>query len=159
MRRVVTFPTRTAGFLSVLLVGACAFAQQPAQSGWRKLGDQNSAPQAANQQDYPAPAPANVEQTAPPADPNSPQNPPPQMPSGPIPAQLTIKPGTYVTVRINQPLSSDRNQAGDAFSATLVRPVIVDGVVVAQSGQTLGGKVSEAKKAGRVEGTSRLDFS
>jgi hypothetical protein len=69
---------------------------------------------------------------------------------------LTIKPGTYVTVRINQPLSSDRNQVGDAFSATLVRPVIVDGVVVAQSGQTLGGKVSEAKKAGRVEGTSRL---
>jgi hypothetical protein len=73
-----------------------------------------------------------------------------------VPAHLTIKPGTYVTVRINQWLSSDRNQAGDAFAAILAEPVIVDGVVVAQRGQTVGGRVSEAQKAGRVEGTSRL---
>jgi len=151
MRRVVTFLTRTAGFLSVLLVATCALAQQPAQNGgWRKLGDQDSTPAAASQ-DNPAPA----YQNAPPADQNPPQNYPPQQ-TGTIPSQLTLKPGTYVTVRINQPLSSDRDQAGDAFSATLVRPVIVDGIVVAQAGQTLGGKVSEAKKAGRVEGTSRL---
>jgi hypothetical protein len=69
---------------------------------------------------------------------------------------LTIKPGTYVTVRINQWLSSDRNQAGDAFAATLDQPIIVDGVVVAQRGQTIGGRVTEAQKAGRVAGTSRL---
>jgi hypothetical protein len=73
-----------------------------------------------------------------------------------VPAQLTIRPGTFVTVRMNQPLSSDRNQPGDAFSATLVNPVVVDGVVVAQRGETVGGRVTEAKKAGRVEGTSRL---
>ena len=75
---------------------------------------------------------------------------------GPIPAKLTIKPGTFITVRLNQGLSSDRNQAGDGFAATLAKPVIVDGVVVADRGQTLGGKVVEAKKAGRVEGVSRL---
>jgi hypothetical protein len=74
----------------------------------------------------------------------------------PVPAQLTIKPGTYVTVRVNQPLSSDKNQVGDAFTATLAQPVVVDGVVVAQRGQTIYGHVTEAKKAGRVEGTSRL---
>jgi hypothetical protein len=61
-----------------------------------------------------------------------------------------------VTVRVNQPLSSDRNQVGDAFTATLAQPVVVDGVVVAQRGQTIYGHVTEAKKAGRVEGTSRL---
>jgi hypothetical protein len=75
---------------------------------------------------------------------------------GPIPAKLTIKPGTYITVRLNQGLSSDRNQVGDGFSATLAKPVVVDGVVVADRGQTVGGKVTEAKKAGRVEGVSRL---
>jgi len=75
---------------------------------------------------------------------------------GPVPAKLTIKPGTYVTVRLNQGLSSDRNQVGDGFAATLAAPVIVDGVVVANRGQTVGGKVTEAKKAGRVEGVSRL---
>jgi hypothetical protein len=77
-------------------------------------------------------------------------------PPQPVPAHLTIKPGTYVTVRINQYLSSDRNQTGDAFAATLAQPLVVDGVVVAQRGQTIGGRVSEAQKAGRVEGTSRL---
>ncbi len=75
---------------------------------------------------------------------------------GPIPAKLTIKPGTYITVRLNQGLSSDRNQVGDQFTATLAKPVVVDGVVVADRGQTVGGKVTEAKKAGRVEGVSRL---
>ncbi len=72
------------------------------------------------------------------------------------PAQLTLQRGTYVTVRLNQPLSSDRNQAGDAFTATLVRPVVVGGFVVAEAGQTIGGRVVEAKKAGRVEGVSQL---
>lgn len=72
------------------------------------------------------------------------------------PSRLTIKSGTFITVRVNQPLSSDRNQPGDAFSATLARPVVVDGVVVAQRGQTLGGRIAEAHKAGRVEGVSRL---
>jgi hypothetical protein len=69
---------------------------------------------------------------------------------------LTIKQGTYVTVRVNQVLSSDHNHPGDAFSATLVKPVVVDGVVVAERGQTIGGRVAEAKKAGMVEGTSKL---
>jgi hypothetical protein len=73
-----------------------------------------------------------------------------------IPPQLTIKPGTFVTVRIDQPLSSDRNQQGDTFSATLARPVVVDGVVVAERGQSLSGRVVEAQKAGRVQGVSQL---
>lgn len=81
-------------------------------------------------------------------------------PAGPtnynIPPQLTIRQGTYVTVRINQVLSSDRNHAGDAFSATLAKPLVVDGVVVAERGQTIGGRVAEAQKAGRVQGVSRL---
>jgi hypothetical protein len=131
---------------------AIAQAQPPAATaqdgGWRKM---SPAPQ-----DNGAPvdnsAPANP---APPAaDPNYQQNAPNPPPA--LPAQLTLKPGTYVTVRINQPLSSDRNHAGDGFSATLVRPIVVDGVVVADRGQTLGGHVTEAKKAGRVEGTSKL---
>ncbi|HXZ19605.1 MAG TPA: hypothetical protein VEG63_06630 [Candidatus Acidoferrales bacterium] len=70
--------------------------------------------------------------------------------------KLIIPAGTYLTVRINEALSSDRNQEGDAFTATLAQPVIVNGVVVARQGQTVGGRVAEAKKAGRVSGVSRL---
>lgn len=73
-----------------------------------------------------------------------------------MPAQVTIKPGTFVTVRMSQGLSSDRNQQGDIFTAVLAQPIVVDGVVVANRNQTIVGRVAEAKKAGRVEGTSRL---
>lgn len=72
------------------------------------------------------------------------------------PARLTIAPGTFVNVRVNQWLSSDRNQQGDAFFGSLASPVVVDGVVVGQRGQLVSGRVSEAVKAGRVQGTSRL---
>jgi hypothetical protein len=75
-----------------------------------------------------------------------------------LPPQVTIKPGTFVTVRTGQPLSSDRNQEGDVFSATLTQPVVVDGVVVAQRGQTVMGRVTEARKAGRASGVSHLSL-
>jgi hypothetical protein len=69
---------------------------------------------------------------------------------------LTIPAGSFVTIRVNQELSTRDNQEGDFFSAILVQPVVVDGVVVAQRGQTVTGRVSESRKAGRVSGTSQL---
>jgi hypothetical protein len=72
------------------------------------------------------------------------------------PARLTIQRGAYLTVRTNQILSSDHSLPGDAFTATLEKPIVVDGLVVAQRGQTLGGRVVEAKKAGRIRGVSHL---
>jgi hypothetical protein len=149
---------RTAGLsltVGLLAISNLAVAQDPAPApapqqsngGWHRVGETNPAPNAAN------PDPAALA-----ADPQGfPQNQPPPAPN--LPGHLTVQPGTYVTVRVNQALSSDRNQAGDAFSMTLVRPIVVDGIVVADRGQTLGGRVTEAKKAGRVEGTSRLGIT
>jgi hypothetical protein len=106
---------------------------------------------------------ANPQAAQPNARPQAVQAPPAQPPAaqneGPyygVPQQLTLKAGTYITVRINQGLNSDRNRAGDVFSATLVQPVVVDGVVVAQRGQSVYGRVTLARKAGRVEGISNL---
>jgi hypothetical protein len=146
--------------LSMLATASWAVAQDAAppypqqdQGGWRRLGGPNVGD------------PAEPNQAPPPAysqPPYQQQGPPPQYSQtpyqqpGPLPSQLTIKPGTYLTVRVNQVLSSDHNQAGDAFSASLVKPLVVDGFVVADRGQTIGGRVTEAKKAGRIEGTSRL---
>lgn len=72
---------------------------------------------------------------------------------------LTMRSGTALTVRLNQPLSSDHNQVGDVFSASLDQPVIVLGIVVAHRGQTVVGHVVEAKKAGKVHGVSRLGIT
>jgi len=69
---------------------------------------------------------------------------------------LTLPAGSWITVRAYQPLSSDHNQPGDTFTATLSQPLIADGRVIARRGQTVGGVVATAEKAGRVKGTSRL---
>jgi hypothetical protein len=67
-----------------------------------------------------------------------------------------LPPGSFITVRADQPLSSDHNRPGDGFTATLAQPVVVNGRVVARRGQTVAGVVATAEKAGRVKGTSRL---
>src|SRR5215469_5371373 len=72
---------------------------------------------------------------------------------------LTAKQGTILTVRINERLSADHNKVGDSFSATLMQPVIVLGIVVARYGQTAAGRVLEVKKAGRLSGVSRLGIT
>jgi len=88
-------------------------------------------------------------------------NDPPPPPNGAyapapaVPATLTLQSGASLTVRVNQWLSSDRNQIGDTFYATLVQPLIVDGVVVARRGSAVTGRVTEVKKS-HVDGTSRL---
>jgi hypothetical protein len=117
------------------------------QSGWRRFGDPPPAP-AAQQ----TPAAESPDPTQPVASPDSQvQKPAPNSPNNPprygLPPQLTIKPGTFMTVRVDQMLSSNRNQPGDVFSATLMQPMVVDGVVVAQRGQTVMGRVAEAQKS------------
>ena len=154
-------------FNVALLAGSgLLFAQNqpPAHGGWRRA-DEPPPPQNQSDQipdrtpraepDYARNAP--LDQYGSPVQNEGRQAPegPPQQFSPPSP-QLTIKPGTFITVRVNQPLSSDHNQPGDAFTATLVRPIVIDGVVVAQRGQIIAGRVAEAQKAGRVQGVSRL---
>jgi hypothetical protein len=151
--------------LSFFAVAGMAAAQDQAPRPWRSVNE--PPPDAVDQGSGPQEPPPVYAQQAPnysQQPPNysqqpgyPPQNYPPQTNDNyNVPARLTIKPGTFVTVRVNQWLSSDRNQQGDAFTATLEQPLVVDGVVVAQRGQTVSGRVTDAVKAGRVEGTSRL---
>jgi len=73
-----------------------------------------------------------------------------------VPQTLTLAPGTLVSVRLNEWISSDRNLTGDTFSVTLDQPLVTSGFVVARRGQVLLGRVALAQKAGRVKGTSKL---
>ena len=146
---------------------AQSYPQQPdSQGGWAPVGQD---PNAQGQGPY-APG-GSYGNPAPPA--SGPYAPSPQQSSAPygagqygaqgqqpafrpVPAQLEVPAGTFLTVRMNQGLSSDHNQPGDGFSASLAAPLVVNGVVVAEPGQTVAGRVVEAQKAGRVQGTSRL---
>jgi len=127
--------------------------EAPPRPGWRRFGParSNARPVQPGPPPQVQPDPQQQEQPGQPPQYQNQLNPDP-----PMPAQLTLQSGTFVTVRVDQYLSSNKNAAGDGFTATLTQPLVVDGIVVAQRGQTLGGRVSEAQKAGRVKGVSRL---
>ena len=160
--------------LNLFTGSALLLAQDPRNDGWRRWNDPPpaTAPQAqpaapdVRDQDLSQPVARADSYGQPQQDQDQEQQEQPQqqrndwtraaVPHYGLPAALTIRPGTFVTVRVNQELSSDRNQQGDVFSARLVQPIVVDGVVVAQRGQSVMGRVAEAAKAGRVSGSSRL---
>jgi hypothetical protein len=128
----------------LLLATAVGFAQS---AGWRRVDEP-----AQNQSGDPSTPVAAPDQAGVPAGP-----PPAEPPSNyGIPSRLTIPAGKFINVRIEQPLSSDRNQAGDYFSATLSDPIVVDGIVVVQRGQRVSGRISEVDKGGRVSGVAKL---
>lgn len=84
-------------------------------------------------------------------------NPQGQPPAYPVaPPSLTVPAGTVISVRVAQWLSSDHSRPGDQFNAVLDQPVIVDGWVVAQPGQTVMGRVAVAQKAGHGQKESQL---
>jgi len=59
-------------------------------------------------------------------------------------------------VRLGESLSSDSNQAGDTFTATLDAPLTADGFVIAEKGARVEGRVVEAQKSGHLKGQSVL---
>ena len=139
--------------------------------------EQPTTPQPPTADQPPSPPPAAPEQPAAPQTTTpgwhrfTPQPPPPTAPAAPapqpdpiaapvpVPDHITLPAGTFVTIRVDQFLSSDKNKNGDAFSATLSRPLVADGLVIARRGATLGGHVVDAKKAGRVSGVSHLQIA
>ena len=160
-------------------------AQTAPSGGWRKFQPQDGQPAAADPLPPPLGSvgsgdPQDQSQAPPPQAPY-PQGPPQAYPQAPYPqgsqqqaypqqgypqqappparyapTSITLPVGTWVTVRVNEPLSSDRNQTGDAFSGTLMEPIIANGLLIARRGETVRGVVTEAQKAGRVSGVSHL---
>jgi hypothetical protein len=128
----------------VLLSATALFAQNP---GWRRVGE--PAPTASADPSTPVAGPDDVAEPAGPPAAEPPAN------VG-LPPQLNIPAGKFIVVRIAQPLSSDHNQVGDFFTATLAEPIVIDGIVVAQRGQTVSGRVTQVDKGGRVSGVAKL---
>jgi hypothetical protein len=152
--RSTTFNTRLTGILVFLAASGLVLAQQSAPNGgWRRANDappSATQPQASDgqqqQQDPSQPVARSDEYGQ--TNPNAPQADQKSMrPAYGLPPQVTVKPNTYLTIRTNQMLSSDHTQVGDTFGATLLQPLVADGVVVAQRGQTVYGRVSIAEKA------------
>ncbi len=118
-----------------------------------KRGQQSNDEQAANDQmaannppANPAPAPA---ATPAPADNAIPVPPPP-----PPPKQWIIDQGTQLSVRLIDPIDSEKNQVGDTFHATLNAPLSSDGEQAVPAGVEVTGHVVDVKSASKFAGQS-----
>jgi hypothetical protein len=101
--------------------------------------------------DY-APPTDTVAQAAPAPVQAAPVMPPPK----PKPVLVTIPDGTQITIRLVDPLDSEKNQIGDAFRATLNHSIMVGDQVAIPSGADVMGRVIDVKGATHFSGKSVL---
>lgn len=77
-------------------------------------------------------------------------------PVAPEPAPITLPAGTRIRVRLLSALDTERNRAGDQFTASLDEPLVVGDRVVVPRGTTFYGHVTESKPSGRFKGRAVL---
>jgi hypothetical protein len=113
-------------------------------------GDPNAGQTVADNQ--PAPDPS-AQPAAPAADAASSTPPPPSSPR-----MFIIDQGTQVSVRLIDPIDSEKNQTGDTFHATLNAPLSSDGETAVPAGVELMGHLVEVKSAGKFAGQSLVSM-
>lgn len=72
------------------------------------------------------------------------------------PAEVTIPDGTVLSVRLIDPVDSERNHTGDSFRATLDSPITVGDNVVIPASTDVIGRVTNAKSAAHFAGSAEL---
>ncbi len=77
-------------------------------------------------------------------------------PPPPSPKKYIIDQGTQITVRLIDPIDSEKNQTGDTFHATLNAPLTSDGEEAVPAGVELVGHLVSVKSAGKFKGQSEV---
>ena len=72
------------------------------------------------------------------------------------PKEVTLLPGTAVTVRLSGAVGSKLSAKGDHFRAIVAQPMKVNGKVVVPAGAEALGRVVEAMPQGRFKGAAQL---
>jgi hypothetical protein len=70
--------------------------------------------------------------------------------------EVTIPEGTRLSIRLEGMLASDSSRVEEPVQATVIARVVVRGVTVVPAGSAVGGVVTEARRAGRVEGRAEV---
>ena len=76
--------------------------------------------------------------------------------TGPTQELVMVPAGTRIAVRLQQGISTEKNNAGDTFAATLNGPLTVNGKTLAPAGTRVEGLLTNVTDAGRVEGRASL---
>jgi hypothetical protein len=93
---------------------------------------------------------------APPPPPAPADTAPPTPPAPPPPRHLIIDGGTQLTVRLVDPIDSEKNQTGDTFHATLNTALTSDGEEAIPAGTDIIGHLVDVKSAGKFAGQSQV---
>ena len=72
---------------------------------------------------------------------------------------ISIPAGTILDVRLGETLDTKRNRPGDRFTATLTRPIVLDGRTVIPRGTPCTGHLTESKASGRFKGRALMSLS
>lgn len=81
------------------------------------------------------------------------------LPAPPQPHVVTLAVGTVLNIRLGETLSTEHNYAGDTFRGTLLTPIIMNGFIIADRGSKVLGRIVDARRAGRLEGTADLSLT
>jgi hypothetical protein len=77
-----------------------------------------------------------------------------------VPANtISIPAGTILDVRLAETLDTKRNRPGDRFTATLTRPIVLEGRTVIPRGTPCTGHLMESKPSGRFKGHALMSLS
>jgi len=115
--------------------------------------DTNDGQMTASNQSAPPPSAQDSMPASPPDNtPTAAATPPPP----PAPKKLIVDQGTQLTVRLIDPIDSEKNQTGDTFHATLNAPLSSDGEEAVPAGVELTGHLVEVKSAGKFAGQSAV---
>lgn len=72
------------------------------------------------------------------------------------PARVTVPNGTELVVRLTESVSSDLNEKGDTFLASLASPIMIGDQVVIPAEAGVEGKVVDVQSAGRFSGRPKV---
>jgi hypothetical protein len=76
--------------------------------------------------------------------------------SAPQPQKRTVPSGTYMTVELQNGISTEKSSPGDPFNGNLSKDVIVDGLTYFEKGSAVHGRVVDVQEPGRVKGLAQL---
>ena len=72
------------------------------------------------------------------------------------PRVVTVPEGTSFSVRLVDPIDTERNKVGDTFRATVSQPVMIGDEVVIPADADVEGRVVESKSSGHFQGQSAI---
>jgi hypothetical protein len=79
--------------------------------------------------------------------------------SQPQPHVVTLAAGTEIAIRMAEKVSTDHNYTGDTFRATLDKPIVMEGYVIAEKGSKVLGKIVKSQKPGKMSGEAELSLA